>query len=81
MAPLDQSFDDNAIGQDDEEEEEENSSQVLLGVLSAVKKVRIFFVEMYNIILKNEIKLPDRSYHISEAHGTSIAQDCANAHS
>ena len=57
MAPLDQSFDDNAIGQDDEEEEEENSSQVLLGVLSAVKKVRNSFVEMYNIILKNEIKL------------------------
>ena len=56
-APLDRSFDDDAIGQDDEEDEEEDSSQVLLGVLSAVEKVRNFFVEMYNIILKNEIKL------------------------
>lgn len=39
-APLDRSFDDDAIGQEDEdEEEEEDSSQSLVGVLSAIEKV------------------------------------------
>ena len=42
-APIDWTFDDDAIGQeeDEEEQDEEDSSQMLLGVLSAIEKVSI----------------------------------------
>jgi hypothetical protein len=41
-APVDRSFDDDAIGQQDEDEEGDEGDSMLLGVLSAIKKVIIF---------------------------------------
>ena len=49
-APVDWTFDDDAIGQEEDEEEEGNkddSSQMLSGVLSAIEKVSIPFGIMY----------------------------------
>jgi hypothetical protein len=41
-APVDQSFDDDAIGQEDEDEEGDEGDSRLLRVLSAIEKVIIF---------------------------------------
>jgi len=41
-APVDRSFDDDAIGQEDEDEEGDEGDSMLLGVLSAIKRVIIF---------------------------------------
>jgi hypothetical protein len=41
-APVDRSFDDDAIGQEDEDEGSDKGDSRLLGVLSAIEKVIIF---------------------------------------
>jgi hypothetical protein len=59
-APIDRTFDDDAIGQEEDEEgqDEEDSSQMLLGVLSAIEKVSIPLDIMYHSIYrcKNQLR-------------------------